>query len=233
MTDRQGGVSAPPRDALNLAGHVGDEPSAVETNRGRLADALGLEPSRVVYMNQCHGDTVHVVDGPWTSAVPAGDAVVTAASELALTVLVADCVPVLLSDSGAGVVAAVHAGRAGLLAGIVHRALDAMADLGAHHVDAVVGPSVCGRCYEVPEPMRAQASDAVPLAATVSWTGSPALDIAAGVVGQLAERGVRPTWLPGCTRENAGLFSYRREAATGRFAGVILRYAAGSPALAR
>lgn len=223
VTDRWGGISAAPFDTLNLAGHVGDQPSAVEANRARLADALGVDRSRLVFMNQCHGETVHVVEEPWPGEVPPGDGMVTAASELALAVLVADCVPVLLCDRSAGVIGAVHVGRAGLSAGVVHRAIDAMRDLGADQVDALLGPSVCGRCYEVPGPLREHAAS--PVAATVSWTGTPALDIAAGVVDQLAARGASITWVPGCTRENAELFSYRAHPRTGRFAGVVVQYA--------
>ena len=110
-------------------------------------------------------------------------------------------------------------------AGVVGAALDAMADLGARAPYAVVGPSVCGRCYEVPEEMRAAAAAVEPASATVSWTGTPAIDVGAGVVAQLAGRGVPVTWVPGCTREDDRLFSYRRTSPTGRFAGAIRRYA--------
>jgi polyphenol oxidase len=100
-----------------------------------------------------------------------------------------------------------------------------MHDLGAGEVDAVVGPSVCGRCYEVPEAMRDDAARVQRVSATVSWTGTPAVDVAAGVVAQLREAGVRVRWVPGCTREREDLFSYRRDGRTGRFAGVVARSA--------
>jgi hypothetical protein len=154
ITDRHGGVSSAPFGELNLARHVGDEPAAVEANRVAVAAELGLPAERLVFMDQCHGATVEVIDGPWQGDPPACDAVITRASDLALVVMVADCVPVLLADPEAGVVGAVHAGRPGLVAGVVGAALDAMADLGARAPYAVVGPSVCGRCYEVPEEMR-------------------------------------------------------------------------------
>ena len=118
-------------------------------NRRRLTERLGRP---VVYMDQCHGAEVAVVDGV-PDVPPSCDGVVTRSTEVALAVLVADCVPVLLSGSG-GVVAAVHAGRPGLVAGVVPRTLAVMRELGAGEVDAVVGPSVCGRCYEVPAEMR-------------------------------------------------------------------------------
>lgn len=222
VTDRWGGVSVAPYDELNLAAHVGDEPSAVQTNRAALGAALDLPRERLVVMTQVHGDQVLVLDRPWTRPPP-GDAVVTTATGLALVVLVADCVPVLLADRRAGVIAAVHAGRPGMIAGIVTRTVATMRGLGARGIDAVVGPSVCARCYEVPAAMREQAAVVAPVSAGVSWQGTPAIDVAAGVVHQLRECEVDVTWLPGCTRESPDLFSYRAHRQTGRFAGVVMR----------
>ena len=206
---------------LNLGAHVDDDADAVAANRALLAARLGRP---VVYMAQCHGAEVAVVDGV-PDVAPSCDAVVTRSSGIALAVLVADCVPVLLAGTG-GVVAAVHAGRPGLVAGVVPRTLAAMRDLGAGEVDAVVGPSVCGRCYEVPEEMRDVAAAVAPVSATVSWSGTPAIDVAAGVVAQLRDGGVEVRWLPGCSREREDLFSYRRDGLTGRFAGVVARHPA-------
>ena len=98
-----------------------------------------------------------------------------------------------------------------------------MRELGAVRLEATVGPSVCGRCYEVPEPMRAEAVQAWPETCAVTWTGTPAIDVAAGVVAQLTRLGVGVTWLPGCARERDDLYSHRRDGVTGRFAGVIVR----------
>lgn len=216
VTGRAGGVSTGPWSGLNLGGHVGDDPAAVAENRRRLESAVGLP---VVYMDQCHGAQVAVVDAaPRTP--PACDALVTTSPDLALAVLVADCVPVLLA-SGDGVAAAVHAGRPGLLAGVVPAAVAAMRDLGATDIDAVLGPSVCGRCYEVPAAMREEVASAHPVSAAVTWTGTPALDIAAGVAEQLRGLGVAVRWLPGCTRESPDLYSYRAARETGRFAGLV------------
>ncbi len=222
ITSRHGGVSAPPFHALNLGGRR-DDPAAVEANRTAVAGALGLPRDRLLFMDQCHGAEVARADGPWDQGAPAVDAVVTAREDLGLAALAADCVPVLLADPVAGVVAAVHAGRPGMVAGVVVRAVDALVDAGADpaHTVAVVGPSVCGRCYEVPEGMRAEAAAVSPPSATVSWTGTPAIDVAAGVVDQLSSRGVQVTWVRGCTRESPDLFSYRRDGVTGRFAGIV------------
>lgn len=118
FTDRWGGVSAAPYAELNLGGAVGDDSGAVRANRELAAKSLALDPDRVVWMNQVHGADAVVVDGPWGDRpVPEVDAVVTARRGLALAVLTADCVPVLLADPVAGVAAAAHAGRPGLVAG--------------------------------------------------------------------------------------------------------------------
>lgn len=222
FTRREGGSSAPPFDSLNLGGHVGDDPDAVERNRSALAGALGVPRSRLLFLSQCHGQDVVVADGPWPSGqAPVADGVVTTAPDLAVAVLVADCTPVLLADAGAGVVGAVHAGRPGMLGGVVPAAVAAMREQGAGDLVAVVGPSVCGRCYEVPADLREQAARVRPEAATVSWTGTPAVDVAAGVVAQLHDEGVVVRWVAGCTRESPSLYSYRRDGRTGRFAGVV------------
>jgi polyphenol oxidase len=166
-----------------------------------------------------------VVDGPWGDReVPALDAVVTARRGLALAVLTADCTPVLLADPVAGVAGAAHAGRPGLVAGVVPAVVRAMTELGADpaRILARTGPSVCGRCYEVPEAMRTEVAETVPAAwAETSW-GTPAVDVTAGVRSQLAQAGVETDGLPHvCTLESADHFSYRRERTTGRLASYV------------
>lgn len=225
-TDRWGGVSAAPRATLNLGGAVGDDPAAVRQNRALAAGALGLDPARVVWMNQVHGRDVAVVERPWTGPGDPVDGVVTARRGLALAVLTADCTPVLLADPVAGVAGAAHAGRPGLAAGVVPATLAAMTRLGADpaRVEARTGPTVCGRCYEVPAALRDEVAAVVPEAyATTSW-GTPALDLVAGVRAQLAAAGVTTLAQSGvCTRESADHFSYRRAGgeATGRLASYV------------
>ncbi|NEB94455.1 peptidoglycan editing factor PgeF [Streptomyces bauhiniae] len=225
FTDRWGGVSAAPYAELNLGGAVGDDPGAVRTNRELTAKALGVDPAGVVWMNQVHGAGVAVVDEPWGERpVPEVDALVTTRRGLALAVLTADCVPVLLADPVAGVVAAAHAGRPGMLAGVVPAAVRAMTELGAEpgRIVARTGPAVCGRCYEVPEAMRAEVAAAEPAAhAETSW-GTPAVDVSAAVHAQLDRLGVRDReQSPVCTRESDDHFSYRRDRSTGRLAGYV------------
>ncbi|MFJ8919540.1 peptidoglycan editing factor PgeF [Streptomyces sp. NPDC102415] len=226
FTDRWGGVSAVPYEELNLGGAVGDDPAAVRANRARAARSLGLDPDLVVWMNQVHGRDVAVVDGPWgdTRDIPAVDAVVTARRGLPLAVLTADCTPVLLADPAAGVAAAAHAGRPGLVAGVVPAAVEAMIALGAEpsRITAHTGPAVCGRCYEVPEQMRAEVAGAVPESWSETSWGTPAVDVTAGVHAQLAELGVTDRHSsPFCTLESGDHFSYRRDRTTGRLAGYV------------
>ena len=200
FTSVRGGSSVGDFASLNLGGHVGDDPFTVESNRALVAGALDVQRDHLLFMSQCHGSDVALVDGPWEGESLAVDGLVTTSTDLALAVLVADCTPVLLVDRVAGVAAAVHAGRPGMMSGVVGRAVDAMTDLGARSISAVVGPSVCGRCYEVPEAMRAQAAKISPVAAAISWKGTPAIDVAAGVVDQLQARSVTVQWIVGCSR---------------------------------
>lgn len=220
LTDRVGGVSVAPYAELNLARHVGDDHAAVEENRRRVAAQLGLRADRMAFMNQVHGGDVAIADGPWPAGPFDVDALVTRTGDVAVAVLVADCVPVLLADPRARVVGVAHAGRKGLLAGVVGAVVDAMRDLGAREILARVGPSVCGRCYEVPDQMRAMVAAVEPAAWTTTRTGTPALDVAAGVTAQLGRCGVEVGRLAGCTAEDSSLYSYRRDHTTGRFAGL-------------
>ncbi|RDG39273.1 peptidoglycan editing factor PgeF [Streptomyces corynorhini] len=225
FTDQWGGVSAAPYDQLNLGGAVGDDSAAVLANRALAAESLDLDPARVVWMNQVHGREVAVAEGPWTGEdVPAVDAIVTVRRGLALAVLTADCVPLLLADPAAGVVAAAHAGRPGLVAGIVPAAVEAMTALGARpdRITALSGPAVCGRCYEVPAAMRDEVDAAVPGAGCETSWSTPAVDVVAGVHAQLADAGVRDRRRSAvCTLESPDHYSYRRDRTTGRLAGYV------------
>ncbi|MFF1923811.1 peptidoglycan editing factor PgeF [Streptomyces sp. NPDC058221] len=226
FTDRWGGVSAAPCAELNLGGAVGDDPAAVLANRERAARGRGLDPAQVVWMNQVHGRDVAVVDGPWGDApdIPAVDALVTGRRGLALAVLTADCTPVLLADPVAEVAAAAHAGRPGLVAGVVPAAVEAMVRLGADtsRIIARTGPAVCGRCYEVPAEMRDEVAASVPASWSETSWGTPAVDVTAGVHAQLDALGVTDRHMsPVCTLESGDHFSYRRDRTTGRLAGYV------------
>ncbi|MFD8878872.1 peptidoglycan editing factor PgeF [Corynebacterium xerosis] len=225
LTTRRGGFSASPYDSFNLGDHVGDDPAAVTANRRRLAEGMGLDPSRFVWMEQIHSNTVTVVDGPVDGPVPATDATVTTVPGLALTVLVADCVPVLLSDDDAGVIAAVHAGRIGARNGIVARTVAAMVELGADpaNTHALLGAAAGGDSYEVPGAMAADVEKHLPGSRTVTRKGTPGIDVRAGLMRQLHGLGVTNINAePRCTISEPKYFSYRREGKTGRQAGVVV-----------
>lgn len=189
----------------------------------RVEAAAGVPFAR---LHQVHGDRVlEVVDGTTPGPdddVPVADALVTTRRGVGLMIRVADCVPVVLADPAAGVVGAVHAGRKGVVLDVVTRAVERMRDLGAGALRAWVGPHVCGKCYEVPEEMRADVAAAVPATfAETSW-GTPSLDLGAGVAAQLAAAGVAVTAIDRCTLEDEELHSYRRSgAAAGRIAGLV------------
>lgn len=224
FTDRRGGYSSGRYGSFNLAHHVGDDAVAVNANRALLASAIDVQASHLVFVSQVHGKRVLEVGtdsrpGPDDEA----DALVTRDPDLALAIMVADCTPVMLADPEAGVVGAAHAGRPGMMKGIVGETVGAMRDLGARELHAVVGPSICSRCYEVPGELRAEAAAISPVASAVSHTGTPAIDVAGAVVESLHSLGVTVTWEQACSRQTPELFSYRRDGVTGRFAGVIWR----------
>ena len=223
-TTRAGGVSVAPFDSFNLGDHVGDDPAAVAANRDRLASATGLPADHVVWMNQIHGDHVETVERPREEPFEATDALVTATPRLALAVVTADCVPVLMADARAGVVGAAHAGRVGAAEGVVLRTLEAMLALGAHagDVSVLLGPAVSGPNYEVPEEMAADIEASLPGSQTRTPSGTPALDLRAGIARQLAGAGVTAIDVdPRCTVADPTLFSHRRDAPTGRLASLI------------
>jgi hypothetical protein len=223
VTTRDGGRSRPPYQSFNLADHVGDDPDAVAANRNRLATELGLPADHVIWMEQVHGRTTTIVDAPRTEPVEATDAVIATRPGLAVAVLVADCVPILLADAEAGVVAAVHAGRVGARVGVVPAALKAMQNAGARmdRTEVLIGPAVCGECYEVPAAMQADVVAHLPGSAARSRAGTPALDLRAGIWQQLADAGVAKIGLdPRCTFEDRALFSHRRDGTTGRIAAI-------------
>ena len=150
---------------------------------------------------------------------------VTARRGLALAVLTADCTPVLLADPVAGVAAAAHAGRPGHgRRGRPRRRTRRWSSSAPspRRIVARTGPAVCGRCYEVPEAMRAEVAAVEPAAhAETSW-GTPAVDVTAGVHAQLDRLGVRDrAQSPVCTLESEDHFSYRRDRTTGRLAGYV------------
>lgn len=225
VTTRRGGASGGVWAGANLGTRVRDDPAAVASNRAAVARMLGAP---VVWAHQVHATTVAVLPGREPPAgEPVADALLATAPGLAVAAQAADCVPVLLAGFGptgrVHAVAAVHAGRAGVVAGVVPSALQRLRDLGSTEIRAVIGPAICGRCYEVPLAMQQQVAAVVPCAvATTAW-GTPSLDLPAAVGHQLRHHGAQviPAGVDQCTRETDWLFSHRRDGVSGRHAAVI------------
>lgn len=225
-TDRAGGISAPPFDALNLSHDVGDDPRHVASNREIVGRRAGFE--RAVWLRAQHGNAVAFVEAATGTEPddepPAVDALVTTRAGLALGSLSADCALIVLADPANGVIGTLHCGRPGLLAGIVEATVGGMRSRGAQALRAAIGPSICGSCYEVPQQLADEVIAAVPAAKATSRTGTAALDIGAGVAAQLTACDVEIVRrVGGCTREDPALFSFRRDGVTGRLGALVWR----------
>lgn len=234
---RYGGVSAAPYDSLNLGSHVGDHPDAVIKNRQRLAGVLGARP---VFLNQIHGHQVVSLDRQTQDGLEA-DACITADAGIACTVMVADCLPVLLCLVDGSQVAAAHAGWRGLAGAQGHGVLEATVEaFGSVPSDrtlmAWLGPCIGPRAFEVgPEVRQAfmQTDAACHVCFEPLTTGKFLADLAGLARQRLARLGVSQiygndgseTW---CTVGNPSqFFSYRRDqvqrGGSGRFAVSIWR----------
>ena len=181
-------------------------------NRDEISKSLAVPTT--IFMKQVHGNTVVIVDEASNNLLEA-DALVTNKKSIALAVQAADCLPLLLQSDG--VVAAVHVGRKGLLNGVALAAVAAMQDLGAEQITGVVGPHICGSCYEVDQVMFDEITQIHPGSAA----SNRRLNLFAGLVAQIPQ--VALTNMNICTRENPSYFSFRRGAESGRQVGVICR----------
>ena len=214
FTTREAGVSKAPFDSLNLALHVGDDSNDVMRNRS-LVDAPSL-----AFMNQVHGSTIVVVDS-LSSIEPTADAMVTQQKNLALAVLVADCIPLLMWDRAETTVAAVHVGRRGLVHLIALSTLTLMKEMGATDICAEIGPAICGACYEVGQDVFDEVVQNRSSAASKTLRGTLALNLPRALETALVDQGVEVIQSNVCTVENEKYFSYRRDSVTGRQAGLI------------
>ncbi len=147
---RKGGASSGVYAGLNCGTGSGDQAEIVAINRARVAEAMGVAPGSLVGVHQVHSADAVTVDGP-TDARPRADALATATPGVALSVLTADCQPVLFADPQAGVIGAAHAGWRGALDGVLEATLAAMEGLGADRgrIAAVIGPTISQAAYEV------------------------------------------------------------------------------------
>jgi len=215
FTDRTGGLSTGAFLSRNLATHVGDDQATVLSNRAELETLLGLP---IQFMNQVHGDAVATV-GVEIIPEPTADALVTQSPGIGLAVMVADCIPLLLASSET--VAAVHVGRKGLMNEVALAAINEMRSRDNSEITAVVGPSICGECYEVSQDIYDEVSKRFPLAASKTRDGGFSLDLSRALIDQLRGFGVRVVDEGRCTVEESSLYSYRRDGVTGRQVGVV------------
>jgi len=215
FTDSTGGKSTGAFLSRNLGLHVGDDLDSVETNRRSLSQEIGRP---IQFMNQVHGNTVALID-EHTQTPPTADALVTTNPHIALAVMVADCIPLLLENRGS--IAAVHVGRKGLLNGVSHSALATMRDIDSSPITAVIGPSICGTCYEVSEDVFEEVTSVFPHSKSQTRHGGFALDLAAALTYELESDGVSVLDRSMCTVEDRALYSYRRDGVTGRQVGLI------------
>ncbi|MEI7476565.1 MAG: polyphenol oxidase family protein [Actinomycetes bacterium] len=214
FTDRLGGYSQGDFSSLNLALHVEDEAATVLRNRDVIEQSYGT----TVYMNQVHGNNVEVISAPMDQILTC-DGLVTNVAGITLAVLVADCIPLLLSSQN--IVAAVHVGRRGLVNGVAAKTVNIMRELGADEITAKLGPSICGPCYEVDQVTYEEVISIHPSARSKTSAGSPALDLPTALVADLAKLSIESHVDSRCTREDDDLFSYRKSHRTGRQAGLI------------
>lgn len=224
VTERRGGVSAPPYDSLNMGLGTGDDRDTVLANRRTAADDLGFDADHVVWMNQVHSADVLAADAP--GGVGTCDGVVTTRPDLVLASLAADCLPVLAADGARGVLGAAHSGRLGTAHGVAARLIASMAERGARpgSTTVLLGPAICGKCYEVPPVLQAETARDTPEAACTTRRGTPGVDMVAAVTAQLRRAGVTDIRADGrCTLESPELFSHRGGAPTGRFASFVWR----------
>jgi YfiH family protein len=215
FTDRTGGKSTGAFLSNNLATHVGDDHATALANRTLLEVELGFP---IQFMDQVHGSVVASI-GSEIVATPTADALLTHAKGIGLAVMVADCIPLLLSNSTS--VAAVHVGRKGLMSEVAMAAIQAMRAIDPSEITAIVGPSICGRCYEVSQDVFEEVSGKFPLSASRTREGGFALDLSRALTAQLRASGVLVIDEGRCTVEDENLYSYRRDGVTGRQVGVV------------
>jgi YfiH family protein len=182
-----------------------------------MRDRLGVDA--IATMRQ-----VHESDVAWAmpGLVPEADALLTYTPNLAVLARVADCVPVVLATEKHDTVCVIHAGRKGLVAGVVPAAARVLAERGKGPLTAWVGPRICGSCYELDAPTAGEVARVVPEAAATTRSGTPSADIGAGVIAQLRALDITVHDLGGCTLEDDRFFSHRRDATMQRQGAIVV-----------
>jgi len=230
---RLGGASSGVFEGLNCGTGSSDQADAVQINRARVAEAMGVPPKALLGVHQVHSAKVVVADEIDPANKPQADGLVTKTPGFALSVLTADCQPVLFADAEAGVIGAAHAGWRGALTGVMEATLDAMEALGAQRagIAVAIGPAISQRNYEVgPEFLESFLADD-PAADRFFATGAGdrmKFDLPGYSLARLTAAGVKEAhWTRHCTYADVTRFySYRRsthlkEADYGRLISVI------------
>lgn len=148
---REGGVSTGIYASLNAGTGSGDDPENVRENRRRIAAAFGVQPSHLAGVHQVHSPAAVFIESPWSGERPRADALVTTTPNLAISILTADCTPILLADGKAGVIGAAHAGWRGAIGGVIENTIRLMEERGGRRarIAAAIGPCIHQASYEV------------------------------------------------------------------------------------
>lgn len=206
-----------PYNGFNVCHYTGDDQSHIDTCRELLCKRLNISPDRLIIPRQTHSSHIAVIDSYDLPPLDDTDGMVTNVKGLALCINTADCVPVLMADATAGIIAAVHSGWRGTVAGIAGKAVSGMVRMGAvpHRIKAVMGPSICTGCFEVGHEVAQIFNDTFPGIQTVDNSHlKPHIDLSAAIRATLYDVGVEPENIsgpPACSMCNhSDYFSARR-----------------------
>jgi YfiH family protein len=227
---RQGGMSLPPYDSLNLSFSNGDDQKTVSSNRDRIAEAFGFDRNRLVLLKQIQLDGTLILKGAAGVNPPSlkYDAMITDIPNQFLGIRTADCIPIFVVDRRRRVIAAIHAGRQGTALGITKKVLKKMKEeWNCSEKDLLItlGPSIGPCCYEIDEKVFLKEWEPFSID---KGMGKWMVDLARINMAQLEEEGIKEdqiSWIDLCTRCHTDLFfSYRGEGQTGRqlsFIGIV------------
>lgn len=200
---------------FNVATHVGDSLPSVQKNRNRIAEMMNVSPDAIFWPELTHSTLSLQIKGKNQSVKPA-DIIYTTNSEIALATMSADCVPLIAISHKEPFTLAAHIGWKGAAANIANEIVAIFESQDLTEVEIVLGPAICGACYQVPHDRLQQVEEALP-----GSRQKGGLDLRAGLSRFFEDRGFRVEILGPCTYETDELFSYRRDPDTGRQAAVV------------
>jgi polyphenol oxidase len=226
-TTRKGGISLPPWEALNLGGHVNDNPDHVAENRNRLAAFTGLDATNIGWLNQVHGTGVLELTPDNVDSIPEADASYTRHPGIACAILTADCLPVILADTDGTIIGAAHAGWRSLCGGVLENLITAMA-VPPSNLQAWLGPAIGPDSFQVGPEVRQAFLDHNPEADQAFTPSKQRPGHYLANIYQLASQRLKAAGVASisggslCTvNDSDWFFSYRRDGETGRMATLI------------